>query len=103
MRSWDLIYFVLRANFDAISSDYLPSAEDAGSAKYEYGSNVTGFKVDDQGVTVQYTDRDKKQCTMKGDRLFGADGPSSTIRGILVPDVKRSYAGYVLLSAEEFD
>ena len=102
MRSWDLIYFVLRANFDAISSDYLSSAEDAGSAKYEYGCNVTGFKVDDQGVTVQYTDRDKKQCTMKGDRLIGADGPSSTIRGILVPDVKRSYAGYVLYSAEEF-
>jgi hypothetical protein len=94
-RSWDLIYHVLRANFDGTSSDYLKSAEDKGSASYEYGCNVTGIKVDDEGVTVEYTDRDKNNRTQKSDRLFAADGPSSTIRGILLPDTKRTYAGYV--------
>jgi flavin-dependent dehydrogenase len=93
--SWDLIYHVLRANFDGTSSDYLKSAEDKGSASYEYGCNVTGIKVDDGGVTVEYTDRDKRNRTQKSDRVFAADGPSSTIRGILLPDTKRTYAGYV--------
>ena len=97
--SWDLIYHALRANFDGTSSDYLLSAEDRGSARYEYGCTVTGIKVDDNAeegtVTVEYTDRDKQTRTLKSERVFAADGPSSTIRGILLPDVKRTYAGYV--------
>ena len=103
MGSWDLIYHVLRANFDGTSSDYLSSAEDKGSATYEYGCNVSNIHINDDdeggggggGVTVKYTDRDKKERTRTSDRVFAADGPSSTIRGILLPDIKRTYAGYV--------
>jgi 2-polyprenyl-6-methoxyphenol hydroxylase-like FAD-dependent oxidoreductase len=95
--SWDLIYHVLRANFDGVSSDYVDAPEDAGQAKYEYGFNVTGVKYDERSeeVVVSFTDRDKNERNERTDRVFAADGPSSTIRGLLVPSVKREYAGYV--------
>ncbi|KAJ4298201.1 hypothetical protein N0V90_006100 [Kalmusia sp. IMI 367209] len=34
---------------------------------------------------------------MEADLVVGADGPSSTIRSLLQPEVKRTYAGYVAL------
>lgn len=96
--SWDLIYHVLRANFDGVSSEYVDAPEDAGQAKYEYGFNVTGIKYDEKNeeVVVSFTDRDKNERNERTDRVFAADGPSSTIRGLLLPSVKREYAGYVL-------
>lgn len=95
MGSWDLLYYVLRANFDGVSSDYVKSAEDAGSAKYEYGCNVTKVSLEDNQTVVTYTDRDKKERKERPDLVFAADGPSSSIRGMLSPNTKRTYAGYV--------
>ena len=98
--SWDLLYYVLRANFDGVSSDYVKAPEAAGQAKYEYGCSVTSVKEDEDGreMVVTYNDRDKKERTERTDRVFAADGPSSTIRSILLPHVQRTYAGYVSLS-----
>ena len=42
-----------------------------------------------------YEDKSGKVDTMTADLVIGADGPSSTLRRILIPDVKRNYAGYV--------
>jgi 2-polyprenyl-6-methoxyphenol hydroxylase-like FAD-dependent oxidoreductase len=90
---------VLRANFDGVSSEYVKAPEEAGQAKYEYGCTVTSVKEDENGeMVVTYNDRNKKERTERTDRVFAADGPSSTIRHILLPRVERTYAGYVSLS-----
>ena len=88
---------MLRANFDGVSSEYVKAPEGAGKAKYEYGCSVTSVKEDENGkeMVVTYNDRDKKERTERTDRVFAADGPSSTIRNILLPHVQRRYAGYV--------
>ena len=94
------MYHVLRANFDGVSSEYVKAPEEAGWAKYEYGCNVTNVKEDEgsKEMVVTYHDRDKKERTVKAERVFAADGPSSTIRSMLLPHVERKYAGYVSLS-----
>lgn len=99
MTSWDLLYYLLRANFDGVESKYcdVPLEEEGeGKAEYKYGCTVTGIRdVADKGIEVEYEDRDGKTSTTIADMVIGADGPSSTVRKILLPDVKRKYAGYV--------
>jgi 2-polyprenyl-6-methoxyphenol hydroxylase-like FAD-dependent oxidoreductase len=103
MTSWDLVYYLLRANYDNVESDYLqgkkPSswAKDTdGTVDYRYGCTVTGYAVKDGRVEVAYA-RGDEQETVTSDLLIGADGPSSTIRKILYPDVHRDYCGYVVI------
>jgi hypothetical protein len=48
MTSWDLLYHLLRANYDGVESDYAkaPNAEDGeGTVAYEYGCMVTDIKT----------------------------------------------------------
>ena len=64
---------------------------------YEYGCTVTGIKEDKNSpeMIVTYQDREKIEQTARASRVFAADGTSSTIRRILLPQIQRSYAGYV--------
>ena len=80
-----------------MSSEYVQASEEAGSAKYEYGYNVTSVKYDENSkeVVVSFQDRDKMEKTARTSRVFAADGPSSMIRGLMMPDIKRKYVGYV--------
>lgn len=100
MTSWDLVYHILRANFDGIESAYcsVPEPlESDGKATHLHGHTVT--KVKDLGDTLEvfYTSNSGKEGSMIADFVVGADGPSSTIRSILQPDVQRTYTGYVAL------
>ncbi|MCJ1405840.1 hypothetical protein MMC11_009070 [Xylographa trunciseda] len=99
MTSWDLLYHLLRANFDGVKSDYCevpPSAPSDGSGVYEYGHMVKDVRDGRDGkVEVDFEDRDGKMSSESVDMLIGSDGASSTLRKILLPDVKREYAGYV--------
>lgn len=104
MTSWDLAYYLLRANYDGVKSDYLQGQDPKDWAKpgdgrvdYRYGCTVTGFKVEGDKVRVQYRTTTGDEESVVGDLLVGADGPSSTIRKLLCPDVERKYCGYVVI------
>ena len=99
MTSWDLLYHLLRANFDGVESDYCevpPPAPSDGSGSYEYGHMVHDVRDGGDGkVEVEFEDRDGKKSSESVDMLIGSDGASSTLRKILLPEVQREYAGYV--------
>ncbi len=118
MTSWDLLYYLGRANFDRVRSEYLPKGEAPeraatdGEAHYEYGRHVTGVKEVGEKVEISYEDvrapsedesaandsqnRGNKQGILQADFLIAADGPSSSLRRLLLPSApKRTYAGYV--------
>lgn len=100
MTSWDLVYHMLRANVDGVESDYCEVPEaDPGSGKvaHLHGHKVTGLKERKETVVVEYETHEGTNGAMEADLVIGADGPSSTIRSILTPNVERKYAGYVAL------
>jgi 2-polyprenyl-6-methoxyphenol hydroxylase-like FAD-dependent oxidoreductase len=106
MTSWDLLYHLLRVNFDGVESEYAEtpgSEEEEGTASYEYGCTVTGIKTPDQSSSLNFSE--PVEVTMKrhsgetfsatADLVIAADGASSIIRPMYFPDIKRKYAGYV--------
>jgi 2-polyprenyl-6-methoxyphenol hydroxylase-like FAD-dependent oxidoreductase len=100
MTSWDLVYYMLRANFDGIESAYCKVPEPLegdGQVKHMHGHKVTHVKDLGDAVEVFYTTNEGQDGSMVADFVVGADGPSSTIRSMLQPDVQRTYAGYVAL------
>ncbi|KAJ8115974.1 hypothetical protein OPT61_g2512 [Boeremia exigua] len=103
MTSWDLAYYVLRANVDGLKSEYC-DVPDAGNGsvtvKHLHGHKVTGlWEQKEKGGTlvVEFETTEKEKGSIEADLVIGADGPSSTIRSIFTPDVERKYAGYLAL------
>ncbi|RAR08907.1 FAD/NAD(P)-binding domain-containing protein [Stemphylium lycopersici] len=107
MTSWDLLYHLLRANYDDTKTDYaqVPVDEEGeGKTSYEYGCTVTSVEAPkpmsaqlDFSNLVKVSVRRKSGDTFTTDTdlVIAADGPSSKIRGEYLPNVKREYAGYV--------
>ena len=100
MTSWDLAYFMLRANFDGIKSDYCdvpdPLASD-GRAVHLHDHKVIMIHDEGRQVRVDFQRSDGSTGSMYADMVVGADGPNSTVRGLLVPGIERTYAGYCAL------
>lgn len=100
MTSWDLTYYLLRANYDGVESDYCevpPSIKSDGETEYRHDSKVVGVDDLKQQVRVRYQKHDGKEECVVADLVIGADGPSSTIRKMLCPGVERTFAGYCAL------
>ncbi|KAF4627250.1 hypothetical protein G7Y89_g10907 [Cudoniella acicularis] len=99
MVSWDLLYFVMRACFDGLETTYCevpPKNPRDGNAKYLYSRKVTNLTEKSDGLLqVEFEDQDGKNGVEVADMVLAADGPGSTIRELLLPEVKRKYAGYV--------
>ncbi|KAK3684528.1 hypothetical protein LTR37_020203 [Vermiconidia calcicola] len=107
MTSWDLLYYLMRANYDRVDSPYLEGGKlpekrpSDGTVNYRYGCTVTN--IVDEGSRVRIHFKRKAQDGAEVDDslttrlVIAADGPSSTIRSILEPSVKRDYAGYVVI------
>lgn len=106
MTSWDLLYHLLRTNYDGTKTDYAEvpvSEEGEGKMSYEYGCTIT--KVDapktppsldfTEPVRITYQQKSGDASTTEADLVIAADGPNSKIRAEYFPDVKRKYAGYV--------
>ncbi|KIW26186.1 uncharacterized protein PV07_09300 [Cladophialophora immunda] len=100
MTSWDLCYYMLRANYDHQQSGYckVPGPQPGdGKIDYRYGCTVTGFQEEGDQIRVFYDKTDGGKESVVGDMLVGADGPSSSVRKILCPEVERKYAGYCVI------
>jgi 2-polyprenyl-6-methoxyphenol hydroxylase-like FAD-dependent oxidoreductase len=97
---WDLAYFLMRANYDGVKSKHCEVPEPVaghGKALYLHDHNVSDFKIEDGKVRVSWKTSKGEQGILHADMLVGADGPSSTVRKILQPEVERTYAGYCAL------
>jgi len=107
MTSWDLTYYLLRANYDRVDSPYLKDARlpeersTDGEVTYRYGCTVTDIRDEGGKVVVNFQrkheDGTETSESIAADLLIAADGPSSTIRGILEHEVQRKYADYAVI------
>ncbi|KAF1837427.1 FAD/NAD(P)-binding domain-containing protein [Decorospora gaudefroyi] len=108
MTSWDLLYHLLRTNYDGTETEYakVPTAEHGeGKTSYEYGCTVTKVETPkssspdrldfSEPVKVAVQHKSGESFTTDADLVIAADGPSSKIRAEYFPDLKRTYAGYV--------
>ena len=107
MTSWDLTYYLLRANYDRVESSYLEDGKlpevrpSDGKVTYRYGCTVTNIVDEGSHVRVDFKrkleDDSEVEDSLRTKLLVAADGPSSTIRAILEPEIDRQYAGYVVI------
>ncbi|KAF2033926.1 FAD/NAD(P)-binding domain-containing protein [Setomelanomma holmii] len=101
MTSWDLLYNLLRANYDGIESGYanIPEPEDnEGTVSYDFGCTVTEIKAPkttSESIQLSVKHRSGETSTAEADLIIAADGPSSSVRAMYLPEIKRTYAGYV--------
>lgn len=96
MTSWDLSYYLLRANFDGVKSGYcqVPDREEGDSiARYDYGHVVTGLEEGEEAGVKVYFETTMVRCTMGADLAIGVDGPSSTVRKTFHSEVQRKLVG----------
>jgi len=101
MTSWDLLYNILRANFDGGGDrsycDVPSGGKNDGQAVYEVDCIVTSVhETGNNEMEVAFhshSDTEGKQ-TATSDLVIAADGASSTIRNFFNP-TPRQYAGYV--------
>ncbi len=73
------------------------NGEKSTTCKYRYSCSVRDIVQRDGLVEVSTTTDTGEEETLKADLVVGADGASSKVREILLPEIKRTYAGYVLL------
>ncbi|KAF2869132.1 hypothetical protein BDV95DRAFT_112981 [Massariosphaeria phaeospora] len=95
---WSLLLSILRENFDGAPPSVELSEEEKTTkrARYQIGVRVSDLK--DAEETVQVHTEDVLTGTtdsISADLVVAADGSNSSIRSILMPDVRRQYAGYV--------
>ncbi|KZP11666.1 monooxygenase [Athelia psychrophila] len=98
MTSWDLLYNILRANYDGTNSDYCdvpPPNPGDGEAAYNIAHTLTGIRQSGSSVELDYQVKDGHDVKFTADLVIAADGPSSTVRSLLAPTIQRTYTGYV--------
>lgn len=99
MTSWDALYSILRANFLGLGDEYCsaptPVEGEGKDGRYDYGCRVIDLREKDSHVEVDFQDPTGQTRRTTADLVIGADGPSSTVRSTLLPDIERKYAGYV--------
>jgi 2-polyprenyl-6-methoxyphenol hydroxylase-like FAD-dependent oxidoreductase len=97
MTSWDLLYHLLRWRVEGLRSDYVDGldADKRPKASYQNGCTVTALEESGGRVKLSWTHKDLGEQSCEADLIIAADGASSTVRRLLMPDVERKYVGYV--------
>jgi 2-polyprenyl-6-methoxyphenol hydroxylase-like FAD-dependent oxidoreductase len=98
--SWELLHNILRANFDGkFENGFIDEAEKKssdGNAKYLHGMQVNSLvDLGAEGVAIECMDTEGKKTSMTANLVIGADGPSSTMRSLFLPEITRDIVGYV--------
>lgn len=102
--SWDALFHRLRALFDGQESAFYPcpprTLASDGLATYKVNQKVVGIRHADTGshqIEITVEDRVSKRLhQIEADFLVGADGPSSVLRSMYMPEVERQYVGYII-------
>lgn len=101
MTSWDLAYYLMRANFDGAESDYCKIPEPVktdGKVAYRYGCTFKDVTEVKRGpIKVHFDKHDGGSEAKTADLLVAADGPSSSVRKLFCPEVERTSTGYCAL------
>lgn len=95
-----MAYSLLRANFDYTATNYCETPSPLpreGRAVHLHDRKVTGLETAEDQVRVSWETSKGEKRSLAADFVIGADGPGSTVRKILQPDVQRTYAGYCAL------
>lgn len=99
MTSWDLLYHILRANFDGLETPYVSQCpvRDDVQGEYRHGHAVEKVEREDGSgkVKVFYKTHEGEEGNTTADMVIAADGSGGTLRKFLLPEVVRTYAGYV--------
>ena len=100
MTGWTTLYYRLRANYDGFASVYCPEpptvTEKEGKAVYDLGKRVTNVSYQDGSVMVAFDDSiNGGSGCLVADLVIAADGSSSAVRQLIMPELQRPYAGYV--------
>lgn len=98
--SWELLYNSLRANFDGKAENgsigSVEKGEGDGNAQYLHDMQVVYLNdVGNEGVEVKCVDKEGEEVGMTANLVIGADGLSSTVRGLFLPEITREHVGYV--------
>ena len=98
MTSWNVLYYRLRANFDGLISNHyekIPKNDGEGKAIYDLGKRVTNISYMDGTVTLTFNDISTGGVgSLNADLVIATDGSHSSIRQLLIPNLRRYYAGY---------
>jgi 2-polyprenyl-6-methoxyphenol hydroxylase-like FAD-dependent oxidoreductase len=70
---------------------YRPLKDSLPAQHYHPARSLVAFEHDAQGITAIFADGSRA----RGDILVAADGPRSTVRPKVLPELKPHYAGYV--------
>lgn len=102
LTNWKTFYYLLRANFNGLKSEYVPKPPPSLLAKgqvifYDVRKRDTNISHDKEaGLSVTYEDvQTVTNEVLHPDLVIAADGVGSTTRKILFPDLKTPYAGFL--------
>lgn len=102
MSNWGCLYLILRANFDGLVSEAVPSPPPPklsdGCVEYCAGKRVVGVSYDGAAgkVTVRFVDAvSGEEGSVVADTVVAADGVHSTVRRLMHVPIRRMYAVYV--------
>ncbi len=100
MTTWKVLYYRLRANFDGFSSEFVPNPPEKlnsdGKAIYDIGKRVTDASYADGIVTLRFEDLiNGSGGDIQADLVIAADGSRSSIRQLLIPNMRSTYSGYL--------
>ncbi|OAL27233.1 hypothetical protein AYO20_09831 [Fonsecaea nubica] len=88
--TWTQLFRVLMLAFTERSGD------ETASTTYRYSCNVRDVTECDDRAQIHLVNDAGKEETLLADLVVGADGASSRVRDIMLPETRRTYAGYVL-------
>ncbi len=99
LTSWNVLYNRLRANFDGLKSKYCSElreeSEGHGLAVYDAGKRVTDVTYANGQVTLMFEDLiNGGKGHLHPDLIIAADGSNSSIRQLILPQLRKPYAGY---------